>query len=362
MLRFPGAVSFICIFLIWSKSPICQAQLPASFIFGDSLVDAGNNNNLISLAKSNYAFNGIDFEGGVATGRFCNGRTVTDIIGQALGLPFAPAYMDPNTKGTAILKGVNYASGGGGILDETGANFIERISLGTQVQYFAHTRTQLVDLLGEAATADLLSKSLISFTIGANDYLNNYIFPLSPTPALFNPQQFQDRVVSTFRKHLIDVYNLGARKFVVAAVGPLGCIPYQLTFNLREGGSCAPRVNNLIMNFNKAASEMVLELGSSLPGANFVFADSYKVVFDIVNNPQAYGFQTADTACCGAVGPYAGLIPCFPLSPVCPDRSISFFWDPYHPSDAGNVILGNKFLDGDLTDAYPMNIRQLVSL
>lgn len=53
----------------------------ASFIFGDSLVDAGNNNYIGSLARANYGANGVDFPGGKATGRFCNGRTVADIIG-----------------------------------------------------------------------------------------------------------------------------------------------------------------------------------------------------------------------------------------------------------------------------------------
>lgn len=54
----------------------------ASFIFGDSLVDAGNNNYIGSLARANYAANGVDFPGGKATGRFCNGRTVADIVGK----------------------------------------------------------------------------------------------------------------------------------------------------------------------------------------------------------------------------------------------------------------------------------------
>lgn len=53
----------------------------ASFVFGDSLVDAGNNNYIGSLARANYGANGVDFPGGKATGRFCNGRTVADIIG-----------------------------------------------------------------------------------------------------------------------------------------------------------------------------------------------------------------------------------------------------------------------------------------
>jgi len=57
--------------------------LGASFIFGDSLVDAGNNNYLSTLSKANIPPNGIDFKasGGNPTGRYTNGRTIGDIVG-----------------------------------------------------------------------------------------------------------------------------------------------------------------------------------------------------------------------------------------------------------------------------------------
>lgn len=56
----------------------------ASYIFGDSLVDAGNNNYLQTLSKANIPPNGIDFKasGGNPTGRYTNGRTIGDIVGK----------------------------------------------------------------------------------------------------------------------------------------------------------------------------------------------------------------------------------------------------------------------------------------
>ena len=57
--------------------------MPCFFIFGDSLSDNGNNNNLVTKAKANYQPYGIDFPGG-PTGRFTNGRNLVDIIGQYL--------------------------------------------------------------------------------------------------------------------------------------------------------------------------------------------------------------------------------------------------------------------------------------
>lgn len=61
-------------------SAATSALVPAMFIFGDSLIDNGNNNNLPSFAKANYFPYGIDFNGG-PTGRFSNGYTMVDEIG-----------------------------------------------------------------------------------------------------------------------------------------------------------------------------------------------------------------------------------------------------------------------------------------
>lgn len=60
---------------------LADPQVPCLFIFGDSLVDNGNNNRINSLARANYLPYGIDFPNG-ATGRFSNGLTVVDVIGK----------------------------------------------------------------------------------------------------------------------------------------------------------------------------------------------------------------------------------------------------------------------------------------
>ena len=42
-----------------------------------------------------------------------------------MGLPRPPAFLDPSLSEDIILEnGVNYASGGGGILNETGSYFV----------------------------------------------------------------------------------------------------------------------------------------------------------------------------------------------------------------------------------------------
>lgn len=53
----------------------------ALFAFGDSVLDTGNNNFLLTLLKGNYWPYGRSFDYNVPTGRFGNGRVFTDIIG-----------------------------------------------------------------------------------------------------------------------------------------------------------------------------------------------------------------------------------------------------------------------------------------
>ena len=41
---------------------------------------------------------------------------------------FVLPYMDPNTTGDVLFRGVNYASGGGGILNQTGSIFVSMLT------------------------------------------------------------------------------------------------------------------------------------------------------------------------------------------------------------------------------------------
>ncbi|KAI8535612.1 hypothetical protein RHMOL_Rhmol10G0187600 [Rhododendron molle] len=69
--------------LVMGTSPPAgpEKQFTALFAFGDSLTDNGNNNYFLSsLAKANYVPYGVDFEEG-PSGRFSNGRTSLDYIG-----------------------------------------------------------------------------------------------------------------------------------------------------------------------------------------------------------------------------------------------------------------------------------------
>ncbi|XP_021891520.1 GDSL esterase/lipase At2g23540 [Carica papaya] len=345
-----------------------NGEIGASFIFGDSLVDAGNNNYLSTLSKANIRPNGIDFKasGGNPTGRFTNGRTIGDIVGEELGLPkYAVPFLAPNSTGKSILYGVNYASGGGGIMNATGRIFVNRLGMDVQVDFFNITRKEIDKLLGPSKGRDhIMKKSIFSITIGANDFLNNYLLPVLSIGARItqSPNSFIDDMISNLRNQLTRLYRLDARKFVIGNVGPIGCIPYQKTINQLNEKECVDLANKLAMQYNGQLKDLLAQLNDNLPGATFVHANVYDLVMELITNYQKYGFTTASEACCGNGGQYAGIIPCGPASSMCEDRDKHVFWDPYHPSEAANIVIAKQLLDGDKKYVSPVNLRQLRNL
>ncbi|KAK6793246.1 hypothetical protein RDI58_006699 [Solanum bulbocastanum] len=119
-----GYLKIICVFLLMlsllgdNYGTKGEPQVPCYFIFGDSLVDNGNNNVIRSLARADYLPYGIDFPDG-PTGRFSNGKTTVDVIAELLGFDdYIPPYA--TARGREILRGVNFASAAAGIREETG--------------------------------------------------------------------------------------------------------------------------------------------------------------------------------------------------------------------------------------------------
>ncbi|GJS16756.1 GDSL esterase/lipase-like protein [Tanacetum coccineum] len=334
----------------------CLAKtLTCNFVFGDSLVEVGNNNYIVSLSKANYVPNGIDF--GRPTGRYTNGRTIE------LGLKdFTPPYLAPTTTGPLLLKGVNYASGGGGILNQTGKIFVGRINMDAQLDNFANTRQDIITQIGLPATQDLLSGALFTVVIGSNDFLNNYLLPVISTVErkLVSPEAFVRELIARFRGQLKRLYDMGARKIIVPNVGPIGCIPYQRDVNPSSGGNCVASSNHLAQNFNSQLKGLLQELTNTLEGSTFVYANINRIVEDIIRNYQSYGFTNADSACCYVTGRHGGIVPCAPPSKVCYDTSKYVFWDPYHTSESANIILAKRLLEGGNEDISPMNVRALL--
>jgi hypothetical protein len=64
-------------------SPAASPAAPALVILGDSTVDVGVNNYLITPVKCQWPPYGRDYPTHQPTGRFCNGKLIGDFLGKA---------------------------------------------------------------------------------------------------------------------------------------------------------------------------------------------------------------------------------------------------------------------------------------
>lgn len=100
----------LLLMLVWSSTlnfVMPESKVPCLFIFGDSLVDNGNNNNINSLAKANYPPYGIDFAKG-PTGRFSNGLTTVDVIGIYQPFSLSNPKLQANRSNVHTIYSISY--------------------------------------------------------------------------------------------------------------------------------------------------------------------------------------------------------------------------------------------------------------
>ncbi|KAL2494646.1 GDSL esterase/lipase [Forsythia ovata] len=344
------------------EQAMAEPQVPCYFIFGDSLVDNGNNNNIQSLARANYLPYGVDFPDG-PTGRFSNGKTTVDVIAELLGFDdYIPPYAAAS--GQDILRGVNYASAAAGIRSETGQQLGGRIDFTGQVNNYKTTVSQVVNILGdEDSAANYLSKCIYSVGMGSNDYLNNYFMPIYySTGRQFSPEQYADILIQQYTEQLRTMYNYGARKFVLNGVGQIGCSPNELAQNSADGSTCIQRINVANQIFNNKLKAIVDDFNNNSPDAKFIYINAYGIFQDLIDNPSSFGFRVTNAGCCG-VGRNNGQITCLPFQTPCQNRNEYLFWDAFHPGEAANTIVGRRSYSAEKpSDAYPMDIRRLAQL
>ena len=80
------------------------------------------------------------------------------------------------------------------------------------------------------------------------------------------------------------LYNLGARKFLVISVYPLGCSPV-----ISRGQGCLARQNDIVSKFYDKLIPIINQIKTQLPGSDFIVLNSVRVISDIINNPITSG-------------------------------------------------------------------------
>ncbi|CAN8277165.1 unnamed protein product [Cochlearia groenlandica] len=325
------------------KLPKNATNIPALLVFGDSIVDAGNNDVMLVAARCDYPPYGIDFEGGVPTGRFSNGKVPTDILAGELGIKQTiPAYLDPNLKPEDLLTGVTFASGGAGYHPLT-SQLAGIISLSQQLEYFEEYIEKLKGIVGEEKTKMIIENSLFNVVCGSNDITNTYFGP----PGLqfkYDVESFTTILADNARSFAQKLIEYGARKILIYGVPPLGCIPSQRTVAGGISRDCVIRYNDASKLFNDKLSTNIDNLSTTLQDKTLIYVDIYNSLLDIISTPTKYGFKVVDLGCCGT-GLLEVVFLCNKFKPICSSRSDYVFWDSFHPTEKTYKIIVENVLE-----------------
>ncbi|KAL0005329.1 hypothetical protein SO802_012890 [Lithocarpus litseifolius] len=338
-----------------------QAEARAFFVFGDSLVDNGNNDYLATTARADSPPYGIDYPGHRPTGRFSNGLNIPDIISEQIGSEPTLPYLSPQLKDERLLVGANFASAGIGILNDTGIQFLNIIRIYKQLEYFQQYQQRLSAHIGAGQAKRLVNGALVLITLGGNDFVNNYyLVPFSARSRQFSLPDYVVYLISEYRKVLARLYELGARRVLVTSTGPFGCVPAELAMRSRNG-ECSAELQRAVALFNPQLVQILNQLNSQIGSDVFVSANAFDMHMDFISNPQAYGFVTSKVACCGQ-GRYNGIGLCTPLSNLCPNRDLYVFWDAFHPTERACRLIVQTIMTGSTKYMHPMNLSTIMAL
>lgn len=345
----PPLLACLLLLLLCITGGGAAASIPAVIVFGDSSVDAGNNNQISTVLKSNFRPYGRDFFGGKPTGRFSNGRIPPDFIAEALGLrPFVPAYLDPQYNISDFAGGVCFASAGTGF-DNATSNVLNVIPLWREVEYYKEYQTKLKAYVGEANANFIINEALYLVSLGTNDFLENY-YTLPNTRSKYTVDQFQNFLVGLVERFVKDIYGLGARKISLTGLPPIGCLPLERATNYvnGNGNGCMEGYNLVALHFNGKLNDLVKKMNGEMAGIRVVFSNPYGIFMQMIKKPAQFGFEVTSVACC-ATGMFEMGYLCDQLNPfTCSDANKYVFWDSFHPTQKSSRIVADYLLKHSL--------------
>ncbi|KAJ7960316.1 GDSL esterase/lipase [Quillaja saponaria] len=289
---------FVCIFIFHILSLLIietDAKVPAVIVFGDSSVDAGNNNFIPTIARSNFQPYGRDFLGGKAT------------------------------------------------------DVLSVIPLWKELEYYKEYQEKLEAYQGKNKAKETISEALHMMSLGTNDFLENYYTLPNGRSSQYTIQQYEDFLIGIAGNFIKQIYSLGARKISLGGLPPMGCLPLERTTNFMSGSECLPEYNNVSLEFNDKLQKLTVKLNNELPGIKLVFSNPYFIFMDILRKPSNWGYEVASVACC-ATGLFEMGYACNRNNMfTCTDAAKYVFWDSFHPTEKTNHIIANYVVKHVLT-------------
>ncbi|XP_011086020.1 GDSL esterase/lipase At5g45960-like [Sesamum indicum] len=342
---FPSPLRFLLLLLIISiaesahlKRPF-NNSVPAVVVFGDSTVDSGNNNYVKTPFKSNFPPYGKDFVNGVPTGRFTDGRLVTDFMATYVGIKeYVPPYLDPNLTLEDLMTGVCFASAGSGF-DPLTAQLSGVISVQRQLEYFKEYKAKLEAAIGKERTKTLISKAAFLISAGTNDIVLNY-FATPFRRQTYNITSYQQFLLEHVKQFIQGLREEGAKVIGLVGLPPIGCLPIVITVTSGEAEGerrCNHSLSSIALDYNQKLQKM-LEAMQNSSSTIIYYADIYKPLNDIIQRPSRYGFDNVNSGCCGS-GLIETTFMCNPASLVCANPSKYLFFDSVHPTQAAYSFL-----------------------
>nr|XP_043625482.1 GDSL esterase/lipase At5g33370-like [Erigeron canadensis] len=331
---------------------------PAIFIFGDSTADVGTNSFLTKTPieyKANYPHHGIDFPNSRPTGRFSNGFNSADYLSKLMGHKRSPQpYLFLLRAGLRkqMFRGVNFASAASGLLDVTGKQ-LNIVPMSKQIKQFETVLSNLTLVKGRGAATNIIAKSVFAISVGSND-----IFGYFQDNSTVDPPIFIASLITEYKCHIESLYKLGARKFGIISVPPIGCCPSQRLNN--HTGGCFEIENTFARAFHASLDALLEKLSCELKGMKYSLGNSYNMTMNVITYPQLFNLTSVDAACCGE-GVLRAQKGCSPKASLCPNRENYLFWDLFHPTQYASELAANTLYNGGPEFVKPINFAQLAA-
>uniref|UniRef100_A0ACD5ZPY3 Uncharacterized protein n=1 Tax=Avena sativa TaxID=4498 RepID=A0ACD5ZPY3_AVESA len=210
---------------------------------------------------------------------------------------------------------------------------------------------------------DVFRSSLYTIDIGQNDFTSN----LAPQ-GIESVKRTLPSVVSQISETIQDLYSIGARKFMVFSMAPIGCYPAFLVELPHNGNDldeygCMTNYNSAVVYYNELLNNSLAEDRKTMQDASILYVDKYSAMLDIFQHPQAHGLKYGTKACCGYgsgaynFNPdvYCGNSKTVNRQPVtataCRDPQNYVSWDGIHATEAANNIVASAVMGGSYS--YP---------
>ncbi|CAF2101517.1 GDSL esterase/lipase ESM1 [Brassica rapa] len=317
----------------------------ALFTFGDSYYDAGNKaflgknknppQNLWPYGKSRDDPNG----------KFSDGYIVPDFIAEFMSIPNGiPPALKP---GANLSRGASFAVADASILGAP----VESMTLNQQVNKFR----SMISTWSE----DYIEKSLFMIYIGTEDYLNFTKF--NPTASASAQQAFVTSVTNKLKTDIGLLYSLGASKFAVPMLAPLGCLPI-VRQEYKTGNDCYEPLNDLAKQHNEKIGPILNEYAKKPNGGfQFTVLDFYNAVIRRTTRSYNYRFYVANSSCCG-VGTHNayGCGMANVHSKLCEYQRSYFFFDGRHNTEKAQEEIAHLLYGANTNVIHPMTVRELI--